>query len=301
MKKFLSLLFALLLLLCSCGGGKTEESTITEYVPETADTGILFSAAGFENVYDEELGATWIYRAGIESGFFTRILVYNSGNVSLRIICTDALSFEYGGVTYEIKDGDMSADKNMINVLQNIADGGECKIDVRYITEEEREALSDMLRLYKASYAGIYEGETKSVSDVDPEKKTRIYESDKYSIKYPSGYTAEENDGSLTITSNSKESSYISIRYTDADFSPVIADKESVKNNVTAQGGKLISDITKTSLNGSAAYKYCYVINGVYITQYLADGGRGTYIITAGTYEKNDIVAETIVYTFKLK
>ena len=146
MKKLLSLLLALLLLLCSCGGAETEVQNKDPDAAVTADAEILLSAAGFENVYDENLKATWVYRADAENGFFTRILIYNTGRVSFRIVCTDAGYFEYNGSTYEIKDGDMSADADMTDILQRIADGGECKIGERDITEKEREALSDTLR-----------------------------------------------------------------------------------------------------------------------------------------------------------
>ena len=77
MKRFCVLIFTVLLLLCSCTGGTQKETEETAEV--TTDVGILLSASGFEKLYDENIGGTWIYKDGINSGFFARILVYDDG------------------------------------------------------------------------------------------------------------------------------------------------------------------------------------------------------------------------------
>ncbi|MBR6921815.1 MAG: hypothetical protein IKH51_06445, partial [Clostridia bacterium] len=107
MKKLFVILLSLLLLLCSCDNATPDVSETETEPAVTADTDLLLSAAGFETVYDENLGATWVYRPEIDSGLFARILVYNDGQTSFRVICTEAPSpdtadlagipaFEYG-------------------------------------------------------------------------------------------------------------------------------------------------------------------------------------------------------------
>lgn len=298
MKRFLIALFASVLLLCSCKKASVVTEPATEAVV-TADTEIFLSAAGFENVYDESLDAVWIYRPEVTDGFYTRILVYSGEKISFRVLCTDASYFEYNGKKYEIKDNDVSADKSMIRALQSIANGGKCSIGSREITEAERNALSATLELYNAAYNGTPYSERSAVKT--DANGNAVYECDGFTISYPVGFNAYEKNGELIITSDTEKAATVSIKHIDTVFSPVLSDKESVKKNVEEQGGKLISEMTGTTIGTKSAYVYKYEKDGIYITQYFADGGTGTYILTAGSYDKDDTVPESVISTFEVK
>ena len=313
MKKQIIIFLSLILLLCSCNNGipADTDTGITEEVT-VVDTGILLSAAGFETVYDENLGATWVYRPEIDSGLFARILVYDDGQTSLRVICTEAPSFdttdlagipafEYGGGLYVIKDGDEAVNDALMSALQGIANGGACKVGDREITNEERDCLSAVITLYKASYGEPHEIETKS-GDVSEEEENgyRIYSCEEFSVKYPNSFSASKENDTLIITSGTKNPRTVSIKHTDTVFSHVIAEEEAVSKTVSEQGGELTSDITKTSVGGNTAYTFSYKKNDMYLSQYYIDGGKGTYIITSGSYEKNDALTGSIISTFRI-
>ena len=312
MKKLFVIFISLLLLLYSCENSISAD-TSAETDAVTADTEILFSAAGFETVYDESLGATWIYRPEVDSGLFARILVYDGGQTSLRVICTEAPSpggdlagkpaFEYDGDLYVIRDGDEAINDALMSALQGIADGGGCKVGDREITDKERDCLSATVALYKASYGEPYDVETKTADDTEADEGNgyRVYSNEKFSIKYPDSFTAKNEDGVLTLSSDAKKPRTVVIDHTDTVFSSALADEGSVSDRVSKQGGKLISAVTKTEINGQVAYTYCCVKDEMYITQYITDGVDTTYIITTGSYEKNDQLTESVVSTFQLK
>lgn len=311
MKKLFVILLSLLLLLCSCKS-VTPDETGTETEPAvTADADLLLSAAGFETVYDENLGATWVYRPEVSSGLFARILVYNDGKTSLRVICTEAPSFdtgdlagipafEYGSGLYAITDGDEAANDALMSALQGIANGGDCKVGDREITDEERKCLSAVITLYKAACGEPYDVETKS-GDISEEEENgyKVYSCEEYSIKYPNSFSAVKEEDVVIITSGTKNPRTVSIKYTDTVFSPVIAEEEAVSKTVSEQGAELVSGITGTSIGGNIAYTFSYKKDGMYLTQYYIDGGKGTYIITSGSYEKNDALTDNIISTFK--
>lgn len=301
MKRFFALIIALLLLLCSCAGEVREDTT---EIPEvTADVDILLSAAGFETLYDGELDATWVYRTDINSGFFTRILVYKDGKTSLRLICTDADSFEYNGKTYDIESGDTSADADLTDILRKIAGGESCRVGGREITDKERAALDSVIKLCDASYGASNTAETKpeKTAPETDEEGNRIFDNGSFSIKYPASFEAVYDNGSLTLVSGEGKQRTVSVLYVKTKFSPSLADKDAARMSVTEQGGKLISEISETTLSGKTAYKYKYELDGVFITQYFADGGEGTYILTAGTYEISDLIPDNVISTFKIK
>lgn len=298
MKRFLILLFAASLLLCSCGK-KPDDTTVTA-APVTADTEIIFSAAGFDSVYDETLKATWVYKSDVTSGLFARLLVYGPDSVSLRVICTDAEYFEYNGKKYDIKDGDTAADKKMIRALDAVSSGADCKVGERAITDEERKALASVLSLYNASFSGTPYGEgTKSADTaLTGDDGNRVYFCAEFTVKYPATYELREADGEILISSVSGEPGTVSIKREDTAFSPVLADGEAVKRNVENQGGTLKEQISAVKINGRAAYKYSYEKDKMFITQYFVDGGDKTYIITAGSYDGGE--PERIALTFEI-
>lgn len=314
MKKLFVILLSLFLLLCSCDNATPDVSETETEPAVTADTDLLLSAAGFETVYDENLGATWVYRPEVASGLFARILVYNDGQTSFRVICTEAPSldmgdlagipvFEYGNCIYAVRNGDEAVNDALMSALQGIANGGDCKVGDREITDEERECLSKTIALYKAAYGEPYSVET-SEKSTDTERDGsgyRVYECDGYSIKYPNSFTASEEDGVLILTSGIKKPRTVSVKHTDTVFSPVITEEEAVSETLTDLGAELVSDVKKTTVGGQAAYTFSCKKDDMYLTLYYVDGGKGVYVITSGSYDKNDSSTDSIISTFKIK
>lgn len=308
MKKLFILLFSVLLLLCSCRGGNTvitdDASDTSANAPTTADVNVFSAAKGFDKIYDEKLNALWVYKAQPKIGLLTRIIVYDSNKITFRVLCTDSAIIEYNGKSYEIKDGGTIADAEMLSALKNIAEGGACRIGERDITNEERLALSDTLKLYDAAFGETYSIETESITDIETEEDESgdlVYNGDGFSIKYPSSFHAEYDNGILTIISGTRKLRTVTVRRSSAVFSPLLADKEDVEKNIAENGGQMISEIIETTVDKQTAYRFRYLKDGVYIIQYFIDGGDSTYIMTAGSYDEYDTIPDKIISTFKLK
>ena len=302
MKKLAVILIFTILFLCSCGVTPDETEEVTDDAV-TANTEILFSATEFESVYDTDLRATWFCVPGTDSGLFLRILAYDSGAVSLRVLCTDADQISYSDKTYKIKDGDESVNGELLTVLRGIADGGACSVGNRDITDKERSAIKLSLDLYDAAYGKPYGHETKSEASDEPDSENgyNVFENEKFEIKYPDQFSKTYENGILTLSTGIDKPRTVSIKHVDTVFSSAISEPESVKKNVSSQGGVLASDIIKTNIGGRTAYMYTYGKNNMYITLYYIDADSGTYIITAGSYDKNDTVNDTVISTFKQK
>ena len=258
MKKLTVIFILTLLLLCSCGTAPDETEAVTE--ADAADTAVLFSAAGFERVYDEDLRATWICLPKTDEGLFLRILAYDGGDVSLRVICTDGDEISHSGKTYEIKDKDVYANEELLTVLRSVADGGDCTVGKRDITQKEREEMKLVLDLYDAAFGKPYGHETNSdpADESGTENGYRIYENDQYEIKYTYQFSKEYENGILTLSSGVDKPRTISIKHVDTAFSSAAAGEENVIKNVSSQGGELVSGIVKTSIGGRTAYTYTY-------------------------------------------
>ena len=310
MKRYAAFAFALCLLLCSCTDGAkittapgTETGIETE-AAVTADTSVFSDAAGFEYVYDEKLDAAWVTAEGAE-GFFVRILVYSPEKLSVRVICEGCDSFGCGGKTYAVNGGDVFAGDDMIAALRTVAAGGACTVGDREITEHERELLDRTLKLYDAAYGAPYVIDKKTAGVGVPvsvdEDGSAVYDGETYTIKFPSVFKAELDGGVLTVYSGSYNLRAASVKYTETQFSPGIADQSSVEKTVAALGGTVVSGVSETKIGGRSAYEYCYEKDGIYITQIYVQSDHGTYILTGASYDKDDAIPKNILSTLRLK
>ncbi len=312
MKKLVLILSVLLLILCSCGDTDTPyvsvteaESTETEAVV-TADTELLKNAAGFTRIYDERSGALWITYGDINSGFFLRILSYNEEKTSLRLFCTDSDSFVCGGQKYDIADGSMRINGDMLNVLRSVSKGGDCKIGGREPTEDERAALLQTITLYEAALGAPYIIDTGKTDDnaaptaID-ENGNAVYENERYSITFPASFHAEYENERLVIISGVERLRSVTVFRTGDKFSASVSDDGAVRKSVEALGGKLVGNTDGSDFKGRRAFKYTYELDGVYINRYYIEDGDGTYVLSAASYDKNDRIPQNIVSTFEIK
>ena len=308
MKKIVVLPLLLLLLLCSCGGEsvQTGTETDTDKVTDTAPvtlpyTDIQADLSQFDCVYDEELDADWLTYSGVKDGLFLRIVAYSDKDASLRLICTEADKLIHGSRIYEIPDGSVYVGDDLLKILTEIADDGDCYFNNRAITDAERTALSATLKLYKSSYA-YKKQEYKQPEQVKIDGDGNyIYDNGEYSIKFPSSFYASCDNGVLTVISGLKKLRAVSVAVSDTAFSANIADEEAVKRKVESSGGTLLSSVSEVNVGGAVSYRFAYEKNGAYITQFYVDGKDKTYVLTAASYDKNDRIPTNIISTFKLK
>ena len=312
MRKFLLAIVLLTVfspLLCSCRRGPhytetTEPETVTETEAVTADAGLILSAAGFTVIHDGSLGADRVIPDAGTDGLYAYLLVYDEKKISLRVALEGGGSVEYGGKSYEISNGDMLADDALIFVIRGIADGKEAAVNGRAVTDAERETLGNTVRLYDAAYGAPYiidrkEGSTLPVNTDG--NGDRVYECEKYLIRFPSSFEASLKDGTLTLTASAGRMRTVSVTYAETPFNVNLGDAEAAGITVRNTGGTMTSPPAETHVGGKRAYRLSYEKDGVYLIQYFIDGGEGTYILTGGSYEKNDDIPKNIISTFTVR
>lgn len=308
MKKAFVLVLCLLLLLCSCNSGEvmqtgteTQTEAVTDVSPVTVpDVDINIDLSQFDCTYDEALDAEWLTYNGVKDGLFLRIVAYSGKDASLRLICTEADKLIHGSRIYEIPAGSVYVGDNLLKILTEIADDGDCYFNNRAITEKERTALSETLKLYKSSYA-YKKQEYKQPEQVKTgDDGNYIFDNGKYTIKFPSSFYASYDNETLTVISGLKKLRAVSVTVSDMAFSENIAEEEAVKRKVELSGGTLLSSVTEVNVGGAVSYRFTYEKNGAYITQFYVDGKDKTYVLTAASYDKNDRIPTNIISTFKL-
>ncbi|MBO4868554.1 MAG: hypothetical protein J5585_02450 [Clostridia bacterium] len=307
MKK-LALLLLIPLLLCSCRRGPdkpVETDTTAETVTEpavTADLELLDSARGFVRVHDDELDAEWITPEGA-SGLFARILVYGADKISFRVILEGGGDLVCGENTYAITGGDVLADEALLSVIRAIASGTLATAAGREVTESERGLLKKTVELYDAALGKPYIIDT--ASDPGPETTVSdgvaVYECAGYLIKFPSSFLITEDDGGITIVSDTHRLRTVRVAVSDSPFNENINDPEAVESTVSSLGGTLISNVVELKIGGRNAYAYSYEKDGVFIRQYFVDGGQVTYILTGASYDGGDEIPKNIISTFQVK
>ena len=308
MKRIIPLLLCAVLLLCSCRRGpEPSDTVITAPVTDVStgisiDTDLLFTAAGFRRVHDDSLDADWIIPEGA-SGLYARILVYGDA-ISLRCVLEGGGALSVDGKTYEITNGDVLADGDLLSALRSVAAGGAATAASRPVTDGEAELLKTTLRLYDAALGANYIIDTEQRSGLETScygDGEAIYDGGKYTVRFPASFEIKSDGGAVTLLSGLSKQRTVRISVSDSPFNENINDGDAVKAAVDSLGGTLVSSVVATRVGGRDAYAYSYMKDGVYVIQYFVDGGDVTYILTGASYDEYDAIPKNIISTFKVK
>ncbi len=135
--------------------------------------------------------------------------------------------------------------------------------------------------------------------NVKEEDGVLVWYADDYSIKYPKGFTASENNGKLTVCPNGGKGRYVTLEQTAAEFSERLSASQTAEAIAASLHGSVTDGPSVIELGGAYCVRFGLTSDGVYITCCLCSFDGKTYIICAGTEDKEDDLPARIAQTVK--